>query len=74
MQKKNGKLRNRINVTLVNSKKDCIKSTSKPIYISHKILDNNLFVIRKSKIPIKLNRSAYTGQIVVVLQLKNFLG
>ena len=43
-------LRNRINVKLINNKKDYLKCTSKSRYMSHKISGNNLVVIRKSKL------------------------
>ena len=39
-------LRNRINVKLVSNKKDYLKWTSKPSYMSHKIFDNDLVAIR----------------------------
>ena len=39
-------LRNRIDVKLVNSKKDYLKCTSKPGYMPHKIFDNNLVAVR----------------------------
>ena len=42
--------RNIINVTLLNNEKDYSKCTSKPCYMSHKIFDNNLVAIRKSKL------------------------
>ena len=48
-------LRNRIDIKLVKNKKDYLKCTSKPSYISHKIFDN-LVVIRKSKVSLKLNK------------------
>ena len=35
------KVRNRVNVRLVNNAKDYLKCTSKPSYMSHKIFDNN---------------------------------
>ena len=38
---------NRINVKLVNNKKDYLKFISKPSYMSHKIFHNNLEVIQK---------------------------
>ena len=38
-------LRNRTDVKLVNNKKDYLKCTSKPRYMSHKIFDNNLVAI-----------------------------
>ena len=43
------KVRSRINVKLVNNEKDYLKCTSKPSYMSHKIFDNNLVTISKSK-------------------------
>ena len=49
-------LGNRIDVKLVNNEKDFLKCTSKPSYMSHKIFDNNLVAIRKSKLALKLNK------------------
>ena len=46
--------RNRIDVRLVNNKKNYLKCTSKPSYISHKIFDNNSVTIRKSKVTLTL--------------------
>ena len=43
-------LRNRIELKLINNKKDGLKWTSKPSYMSQKIFDNDLVAIRKSKI------------------------
>ena len=43
-------LRNRIDVKLVNNEKDYLKYASKPSYMSHKIFDNNLVVIRERKL------------------------
>ena len=40
-------LRNRIDVKPVNNKKDYLKWTSKPSYMSHKIFDNDLVAMRK---------------------------
>ena len=42
------KLKNRIDVKLVNNGKRYLKQTSKPSYVSQKIFDNDLVVIRKS--------------------------
>ena len=47
-------LRNRIDVKVVNNKKDHLKRTSKPSYMSLKIFDNNLVAIRKSKLALNL--------------------
>ena len=43
-------LRNRIDVKLINNKKYYLQCTSKPSYMCHKIFDNNLVVIQKSKV------------------------
>ena len=43
-------LRNRIDGTPVSNKKVYLKWASKPSYMSHKIFDNDLVAIRKSKI------------------------
>ena len=64
-------LRNRIDVKLVNKDKDYLKCTSKPSYMSHKIFDNNLVAIRKSKIALKLNKLAYI--IMCILELSKIL-
>ena len=60
-------LRNRINGKLVNKKKDYLKCTSKPSYLLHKIIDNNLFAVCKSKLALKLNKPAYIGMCVLEL-------
>ena len=60
-------LRNRINVKLLNKEKCYLKCTSKPSYMSHKVFDNNLVAIRKSKLPQKLNKPAYNGMCLLEL-------
>ena len=60
-------LRNRIDVKLVNNQKNYLKCTSKPSFMPHKIFDNNLVAIRKSKLALKLNKPAYTEMCVVDL-------
>ena len=52
-------LRNRIDVKLVHNEKYYLKCTSKPNYMPHKIFDNNLVAICKSKITLKLSKPAY---------------
>ena len=59
--------RNRINVNLANNEKDYLKCTSKPSHMSHKIFDNNLVVIRKSKLALKLNKPAYIRMCILEL-------
>ena len=66
-----GNLRKRINVKLVNNRKNFLKCTSKPSYMSHKIFDNNIVVIHKSKLASKLNKAAYIG--ISILDLSNVL-
>ena len=46
-------LTKRISLQLVNNEKGYLKRASKPSYMPHKIFDNNLVAIRKSKICIK---------------------
>ena len=48
-------LRNRIDRKLINNEKDYLK----PRYMSHKIFDNNLVAIPKSKLVLNLNKPAY---------------
>ena len=62
-----GNLRNRIDAKPVNNGKDYLKCTSKPSYMSHKIFDNNLVAIPKSKVALKLNKPAYTGMCILEL-------
>ena len=47
-------LRNKIDIKLVNNEIYYLKCTSKPSYMSHKTFNNNLVVIRKSKVSLKL--------------------
>ena len=58
-------LKNRIDLKLVNSEKDYLKCTSKPSYMSHRLLDNNLVAIRKSKLAFKLNKATYIGMYIL---------
>ena len=60
-------LRNRIVVKLVKNEKDYLKSTSKLSYMSHKIFDNNLVTIRKSKLALKLNKFVCIGMCILEL-------
>ena len=58
-------LRNRINVKLLNNE-----------IFSHKIFDNNLVVIRKNKLALRINKPAYIGICIVlskVLELSKVL-
>ena len=60
-------MRCRINAKLVNNEKVYVTCTSKPSYISHKMFDNNLVAIRKSKLALKLNRSGFIGMCILEL-------
>ena len=60
-------LRARIDIKLVNNEKDYLKCTAKPNYMSHKIFDNNLVAICKSKLTLKLNKPAYIGMCILEL-------
>ena len=60
-------LGNRIDVKLVNNEKDYLKYTSKPSYMSHKIFDNNLVALSKSKLALKLKKPAYIGMFILEL-------
>ena len=66
-EKKFENLSNIIDVKLVNNEKDYLKCTSKPSYVSHKIFDNSLVAIRKSKLTLKLNKLEYTGMCILDL-------
>ena len=59
-------LRNRINVRLVSNKKEYLKWTSKPSYMSQKIFDNNLVAILKSKVTLTLQKPVYIGGVYII--------
>ena len=46
-------LRNRINVQPTNNEKGYLKCTSKWTYMSHKIFNNDLVTMRKTKLALK---------------------
>ena len=54
-------------VKLVSNKKDYLKWTSKPSYMSHKIFDNYLVAIRTNKVTLTLNKPAYIGMCILEL-------
>ena len=60
-------IRNRIDEKLLNNKKDYLTCTSERSYMSHKIFDNNIVVIQKSKVASKLNKPTYTGMCILEL-------
>ena len=60
-------IRNKINAKLVSNKKDYLKWTSKPSYMSHKIFDNDLVAICKNKVTLTPNKPAYIGMCLLEL-------
>ena len=60
-------LRNRIDAKLVSNQKDYFKWTSKPSSMSHKTFNNDLVVIRKSKVTLTLKKPAYVGMCILDL-------
>ena len=60
-------LRNGIDVKQINNEKDYLKCTSTPSYMLHKIFDNNLVAIHKSKLVLKLNKAVYIGMCILEL-------
>ena len=60
-------LKNRMDVKLVSNKKGYLKWTSKPSYMLHKTLDDNLVAIRKKKVTLMLNNPAYIGMCILEL-------
>ena len=59
-----GSLKNRIDVRLVSNKKDYLKWTSKPSYMSHKHFENNLMLIPKNKVTLTLDKPANVGKYI----------
>ena len=60
-------LRSRIDVKLVNNKKDYLKWTSKPSYMSYTKFDNNLVAICKNKVTLTLNKPPCIGMCIFEL-------
>ena len=60
-------LRKRINVRLVNNKRDFSKYTSRPTHITHKIFDKNYAAIHEIKPVLMLNKPIYVGLTVLEL-------
>ena len=57
-------LKIRIDVKILGNKKQYVKGTSRPIYMSHKIFDNNLVAIRRNKVTLMFIKPAYVGMYV----------
>ena len=60
-------LRKRVDVRLVTDEKKLDKLTSKPTYVSSKILNENLMAVHKVKETLTLNRPAYVGMCILDL-------
>ena len=60
-------LRKRIHVRLVNNKKDFLKYTSRPTYVTHKLFDKAFAAIHKIKPVLMLNKPIYVGFTVLDL-------
>ena len=64
-------LRKRINVRFVNNKKDFLKYTSRPTYVTHKLFNKNFAAIHEIKQILVLNKRIYVG--FTVLDLSKWL-
>ena len=64
-------LRKRINVRFVNNKKDFLKYTSRPTYVSHKLFNKHFATIHEIKQVLVLNKPIYVG--FTVLDLSKWL-
>ena len=64
-------LRKRINVRFVNNKKDFLKYTSKPTYVTHKLFNKNFGAIHEIKPVLILNKPIYVG--FTILDLSKWL-
>ena len=64
-------LRKRINVRIVHNKKDFLKYTSKPTYVTHKLFNKHFAAIHEIKPVLILNKSIYVGFTVLDLQMVN---
>ena len=60
-------LRKRINVRFVNNKKDFLKYTNRPTYVTHKLFSNNFAAIHEIKPVLILNKPIYVGFTVLDL-------
>ena len=64
-------LRKKINVRFVNNKKDFLKYTSKPTYVTHKLFNKSLAAIHEIKLVLILNKPVYVE--FTVLDLSKWL-
>ena len=64
-------LRKRINIRLVNNKKDFLKYTSRPTYVAHKLFDKDYAAIHEIKTVLVLKKPIYVGFTVLDLSKWN---
>ena len=57
----------RVDIRLVTNRKELLKLTSKPTYVSSKIFNKNLIAVHKIKETLTLNRPAYVGMCILDL-------
>ena len=60
-------LRKKVDVRLVTNEKKLLKLTSKPVYVSSKIFNENLVAVHKIKRTLTLNRPAYVHMCILDL-------
>ena len=63
--KNNEKLEKQNQCKTSRQRKMLLKCTLKPSYMLHKIFDNDLVAIRRSKLALKLNKPAYIGMCIL---------
>ena len=64
-------LRKIINARLVNNKKDFLKHSSRPTYVTHKLFDKDYAAIHEIKPVLVLNKPIYVGFTVLDLSKSN---
>jgi hypothetical protein len=60
-------LRKRVDVKLVSSKDDLLKLTASPCFQSHRIMNENLIVVKRMKEVLTLNKPCYVGMSILDL-------
>ena len=60
----------RVDATLVTNEKKLLKLTSKPIYVSSRIFNENLVAVHKIKEVLTLNRPAHVGMCILNISKK----
>jgi hypothetical protein len=60
-------LRKRVDVKLVSSKDDLVKLVASPCFQSHRIMNENLIVVKRVKEVLTLNKPCYVGMSILDL-------